>query len=143
MKSIFLAFALLGLFSAPSCFAGEFVTHGSTGTSGSRAPYTALQKYKQYVYAIVGSYWFPEVNQSYGSIPAGTVQIKFVVHSDGTLTDISVLNEGKGDGTILKKLSTGAMEAGAPFRPFNEALIKEVGKSYTDTFSFTIPAKDK
>ena len=113
--------------------------HGALGQSGDNSPAamaTELGKYKQYVYSVVGSYWYPSVDKAFGTIGVGVVHIKFTIHSDGTLSDVQVL---EGDNLeILKNISTQALRSPAPFKPFNAAMIKQVGDSYTDDFSFSV-----
>jgi hypothetical protein len=96
---------------------------------------TELGKYKQYLYSVVGSYWYPDIDQHFGTIGVGMVHIKFTIHSDGTISDVIML---EGDDEILKNISKHALVAPAPFKPFNEAMIKQVGDSYTDDFTFSI-----
>ena len=113
--------------------------HGSLGRAGDNSPAamaTELGKYKQYVYNVVGSYWYPDIDKHFGIIPVGMVHIKFTIHSDGTLTDVAIL---EGDNLEqLKLISKHALVAPAPFKAFSPAMIKEVGDSYTDDFSFSV-----
>jgi outer membrane biosynthesis protein TonB len=107
---------------------------------GAKLPPTdALGKYKQYVYDVVGSYWYPSVNQHYGIIETGKVRIRYTVHSDGSLTDVTVV-EGK-NLPLLEKISKQALEAPAPFKPFDAVLLKQVGEKYSDDFTFTTGAQ--
>jgi outer membrane biosynthesis protein TonB len=113
--------------------------HGALGRSGDNSPAamaTELGKYKQYVYSVVGSYWYPEIDKHFGLLGVGQVHIQFTIHSDGTLTDVAVL-EGD-DRDQLKTISKNALVAPAPFKPFSPAMIKEVGDSYTDDFTFSV-----
>ncbi len=113
--------------------------HGSLGRQGDNSPAamaTELGKYKQYVYTVVGSHWYPDVDQHFGTIGVGVVHIQFTIHSDGTITDVNVL-EG-GNLMILLNISRNALIAPAPYKPFSDAMIKEVGDSYTDDFSFSV-----
>jgi outer membrane biosynthesis protein TonB len=113
--------------------------HGALGQSGDNSPAamaTELGKYKQYVYSVVGSYWYPSVDKAFGTIGVGVVHIQFTIHSDGTLSDVAILD---GDNLeILKNISTQALRAPAPFKPFSDAMIKQVGDSYTDDFTFSV-----
>jgi outer membrane biosynthesis protein TonB len=61
--------------------------------------------------------------------------VQFTVHSDGNVTDVSVI-EG-GNLKLLSKISMDALTSPAPFKPFDEALLKQVGSKYTDDFSFS------
>jgi outer membrane biosynthesis protein TonB len=113
--------------------------HGALGQQGDNSPAamaTELGKYKQYIYSVVGSYWYPDINRHFGTIGVGTVHIQFTIHSDGTLSDVTVL---EGDNLeMLKTISKNALVAPAPFKPFPEAMLKQVGDSYTDDFTFSI-----
>jgi hypothetical protein len=112
--------------------------HGSLGTNGDTSPAalaTDLGKYKQYVKEVVGSYWYPAINQNYAKIGVGSVHIQFTVNKDGTLSDIKVLDGDKL--TALRDASLNALRAPAPYRPFSPNMLKEVGDSYTDDFSFS------
>ena len=112
--------------------------HGALGRSGDTSPAamaTELGKYKQYVYEVVGSYWYPQVTQQFGTIGVGGVTIQFTIHSDGTISNV-VITDGQ-DRHILATISQGALTSPAPYKPFSPAMIKEVGDSYTDEFSFS------
>jgi len=113
--------------------------HGALGRQGDNSPAataTELGKYKQYIYAVVGSYWYPDINQHFGIIGVGMVHIQFTIHSDGTISDVVIL---EGDNLeILKGISRNALVAHAPFKPFSDAMIKQVGDSYTDDFTFSV-----
>ncbi len=112
--------------------------HGALGRSGDNSPAamaTELGKYKQYVYEIVGSYWYPQVTEKFGMIGVGTVTIQYTIHSDGTISDV-IVTDGQ-DHNILRTISQSALTSPAPYKPFSPAMIKEVGDSYTDEFSFS------
>ena len=106
------------------------------GDNSPAAMATELGKYKQYVYSVVGSYWYPDVDQHFGTIGVGVVHIQFTIHSDGQITDITILEGGNLE--ILKGISHHALIAPAPYNPFSDAMIKEVGDSYTDDFTFSV-----
>jgi outer membrane biosynthesis protein TonB len=124
---------------APSQRETAASVHGAMGRAGDNSPAamaTELGKYKQYVYSVVGSYWYPDIDRHFGLIPVGAVHIQFTIHSDGTLTDVTILEGGNLD--LLKTISQQALVKPAPFKPFSDAMIKEVGDSYTDDFSFSV-----
>ncbi len=127
------------LVQAPSQQQVAGSVHGALGRAGDNSPAamaTELGKYKQYVYNVVGSYWYPAVDQKFGTIGVGVVHIQFTIQKDGTLSDVRVLD---GDNVmILRNISVDALRHPAPFNPFSEAMIKEVGDSYTDDFSFSV-----
>ncbi len=69
---------------------------------------------------------------------SASVRIQFTIHKDGTLTDVRVL-DGDGNTTmILRGISLEALRQPAPYKPFSDAMVKEVGDSYTDDFSFSV-----
>jgi outer membrane biosynthesis protein TonB len=124
---------------APSERAQAEDSHGAIGLSGANSPAamaTELGKYKQYVHAAVGSVWYPDIDQHFGTIGVGMVHIQFTIHSDGRITDVVIL-EGE-DLQILKDISRHALVAPAPYKAFSDAMIKEVGDSYTDDFTFSV-----
>jgi outer membrane biosynthesis protein TonB len=128
---------------APASSQAQQVTsiHGALGMQGANSPAamaTELGKYKQYVYSVVGSYWYPDVDQHFGTIGVGMVHIQFTIHSDGRISDVIVLEGNNGNTEILKGISHHALIAPAPYKPFSDALIKEVGDSYTDDFTFSV-----
>ena len=124
---------------APSQAQQATSVHGALGRQGDNSPAamaTELGKYKQYVYSVVGSYWYPDINQHFGTIGVGMVHIQFTIHSDGQITDVTILEGNNLE--ILKGISHHALIAPAPFKPFSDAMIKEVGNSYTDDFTFSV-----
>ncbi len=115
--------------------------HGSLGTHGAASPEamaTELGKYKQAVYAAIGSYWYPDVDNHFQMLPVGMVHIQFTIHQNGSVSDVKVLD---GDTETLHQLLTISQNAilkGSPYGPFKPEMIKEVGDSYTDDISFNI-----
>jgi outer membrane biosynthesis protein TonB len=113
--------------------------HGALSRKGDNSPAAMASesgKYKQYIYEVVGSYWYPAVDKAFGTIGVGSVSIRYTIHSDGTLTDV-VITSGQDRNPILATLSQQALTSPAPFKPFPPAMVKEVGDSYTDEFSFS------
>ncbi|HEX4140731.1 MAG TPA: hypothetical protein VHY09_10320 [Candidatus Methylacidiphilales bacterium] len=126
---------------APSQKAEAGSVHGSLGRAGDNSPaamQTDLGKYKQYVYEVVGSYWYPQIDQKFGTIGVGSVHIQFTIHKDGTLSDVQVLDGDNSNLLILRDVSLNSLRSPAPFKPFSPSMIKEVGDSYTDDFSFSV-----
>ena len=124
---------------SPSQLQQAASVHGALGRTGDNSPAamaTDLGKYKQYMYSVVGSYWYPDINAHFGIIPVGVVHIKFTVHSDGRLTDVVILQGDNLD--TLKSISRNALVAPAPYKPFSPAMIKQVGDSFTDDFTFSV-----
>jgi outer membrane biosynthesis protein TonB len=117
-------------------------SHGALGTHGATSPEamaTELGKYKQAVYAAIGSYWYPDVDSHFQVLPVGMVHIQFTIHQDGSVSDVKVL-EGGTTGTLqlLLTISQNSILKGAPYGPFTPGMIKEVGDQYTDDVSFSI-----
>ena len=114
---------------------------GRAGLSGAPTPEamaTDLGRYKAYIYSVVGSYWYPAVDQSFQILPVGMVQIRYTIHYDGTVSDVQVL---QGDTPSLQQLmaiSRNSIVSPAPFKPFPDALRKKIGDSYTDDFTFSV-----
>ncbi|MCE0482637.1 MAG: hypothetical protein LV479_00180 [Methylacidiphilales bacterium] len=113
---------------------------GRAGMSGAPTPEamaTDLGRYKAYIYNVVGSYWYPSVDRSFQLLPVGMVRIRYTIHSDGTLSDVTVL---EGDNATMQQLmliSLNSLRAPAPFKPFPDALRKKMD-SYTDEFTFSV-----
>lgn len=116
-------------------------TQGRAGMSGQPTPEamaTDLGRYKAYIYGVVGSYWYPQVNKSFQVLPVGMVHIKFTIHSDGTISDVVVLDGNEPNLQLLMSISKNALIQPAPYKPFTDAMIKQVGESYTDDFTFSV-----
>ncbi len=115
-------------------------SHGAIGTHGSNSPEemaTDLGKYKQRVYAAIGAYWYPAVDNQFKLMPVGVVHLQFTIHEDGSVTDMNVLDGDTGDLQMLRAVSQDAVLKGAPYGPFTPVMKKEVGDSYTDDISFS------
>ena len=115
--------------------------HGTLGRQGDNSPAamaTELGRYKQYVYSVVGSYWYPAIDKQFGLIGVGAVHIQFTIHSNGQITDVTVLDGNTANLEILRTISHNALVKPAPYKAFSDAMIKEVGDSYTDDFSFSV-----
>jgi outer membrane biosynthesis protein TonB len=114
-------------------------THGAIGISGANSPAamaTPLGKYQMEFYQIVKSYWDPDVEKSVSLLPVGQVVFRYTVHSDGTITDVTLV---QGDNLqLLRTISRHALVAPAPYKPFSDEMKKQVGDSYTDEMSFSI-----
>ena len=114
--------------------------HGALGTHGDTSPEamaTELGRYKAKVYRAVGSRWYPKVDKQFQLLPAGIVHIQFTIHKDGTV-DTKVLEGNEADLQILLAISLNSIREASPFEPFTDSMIREVGDSYTDDFSFSI-----
>ncbi len=116
-------------------------THGAVGTTGDNSPAamaTPLGKYKMQFWAEVSSYWHQDVDRNASLYSVGTVVFKYTVHSDGTISDITLLDGNDANLNLLRDVSRHALMAPAPFKPFSDEIKKQVGDSYTDQMSFSI-----
>ncbi len=97
---------------------------------------TALALYKKHIQAVLEYYWSYEVKRHAADLEAGTVKLRYVIHSDGSISDITVI---EGDNfEVLKQVGKDVLVSGTPYRPFTSDVIAEVGDQYTDTRTFTI-----
>ena len=115
-------------------------THGSLGTHGDNSPAamaTELGRYKALVYRAVGSHWYPKVDKQFQLLPAGLVHVQFTIHKDGTV-DTKVLEGNEADLQLLTSISLNSIREASPFPPFTDSMIRDVGDSYTDDFTFSI-----
>ncbi len=113
---------------------------GRAGMSGQPSPdamKTELGAYKARFYQAVGSRWYQKVGQQMQLIGVGSVRIQYTIYKDGTITT-KVLDSGGGSMMILLTISRTSILECSPFIPFSESMIKQVGDSYTDDFSFSV-----
>jgi len=104
------------------------------------APNDVLGKYKKYVRFTVGYYLFPAIDRNFASTAPGKIRIQYTIHSNGSVSDITVL-EG-GNLKPLVDICLASLKSSVPFKPFDEALIKQVGEKFTDDFNFSaLPKK--
>ena len=108
---------------------------GMSGEPTAAAMATELGKYKAEVYRRVGSRWYDKVDKQLQILPVGMVKIQYTIYSDGTVQ--TKLLEG-GNLQLLYAVSQNSITESAPFPPFTDAMIKEVGDSYTDYFTFSV-----
>jgi hypothetical protein len=99
-----------------------------------------LKIYKAKVYRAVGARWHDKVNHLLSVIPKGTVKIQYAIHADGTC-DTQVVDGISSETQLLVALSLQAIEKSAPFDAFSDSLRRQVGDSYTDSFTFSINDK--
>jgi len=139
-KSICLiVMALVGFSAFGNQFSIPATGHIAPPTSASTTPNDELTKYQCYTRKILWITWDREIMQNQTSLWFGEVKIRCTIHSDGSVSDASVV-VGESTG-LLKVVSMHSLLATAPFKRFNEALLNEVGHSYTDDFIFTIAQK--
>jgi hypothetical protein len=114
--------------------------HGAVGTHGDNSPEamaTELGRYKAKVYRAVGNRWYQKVDQQLQVLPVGVVHIQFTIHRDGSV-ETKVLSGDEGSMQLLLAVSLNSIREAAPFDPFSDAMVKQIGDSYTDDFSFSI-----
>lgn len=100
---------------------------------GTSAEFAA---YKLYTREVLHSHWRREMKINESSLWFGKVCIHCIIHSDGSLSALVVT---VGDSTgLLKTVSRDALLQSAPFKPFTQTMIKEVGYSYPDDFVFQV-----
>jgi hypothetical protein len=105
------------------------------GAASTPAATTPLCDYRSYFHDRVSQRWYSEmVRNDLGALRYGTVKIRFVVHSDGTISNLSIM-EGDSAG-LLKTVSINVLLDSAPFKPFSDALVKEMGTDYVDDMTF-------
>jgi hypothetical protein len=115
-----------------------FADPGSDATK--LADSTALTKYRCEAHDRVMALWFSEMKKNdCGGLRYGEVKVRCRINSDGTLSDLTVV-VGESAG-LLKTVSINVLESAAPFKPFGDDLIKEMGRSYMDEFDFNIVRK--
>jgi hypothetical protein len=113
---------------------------GRAGMSGAPTPdamKTELGAYKARFYNAVGSRWYQKVGQQMQLIGVGRVHVQYTIYKDGTITT-QVLDTGGGSMQILLTISVNSIRECSPFYPFSDAMIKQVGDSYTDDYWFSV-----
>ncbi len=110
---------------------------GVNGPNSVSANATPLGKYKAKLYRAVGSRWYTKVGAQSDLMPVGMVRVQYTVYSDGSVTT-KVLDGGNSTLQILLSVSVNSIREAAPFDPFSDALIKQVGTSFTDEFNFSV-----
>ena len=100
---------------------------------------TPLETYRCYTNSVIAPIWLREMEANESSLNYRQVKIRCTIHSDGTVTNLKVV-AGDYSG-LLKTISMKVLLKAAPFRPFSDALVKEIGKSYTDVFTFSVVRK--
>jgi len=116
---------------------------GLAGISGQPSPEamkTPLGLYKAQFYAAVGSQWYSRLTpDKIQLIGVGNVRVHYTIYKDGAIKTWVVSSEASNSSSpILLPLSEESIRAVSPFHPFSEAMIKEVGDSYSDDFTFSI-----
>jgi hypothetical protein len=127
--------------SVPSFAVYQSDVTGQAGAPGDNSPAaraTDLGRYKAKVYRAVGALWYNKVNSQIQVLGVGTVHITYTIYKDGTLRIVADPDGGNPSLMLLHSLSVNSMTEAAPFDHFSDAMVREVGDSYTDDFSFSI-----
>jgi hypothetical protein len=127
--------------SVPSFAVYQSDVSGQAGALGDNSPAamaTDLGRYKAKVYRAVGAQWYNKVNQQIQVLGVGTVHVTYTISKDGILTITADPDSTNPSLMLLHSISINAMTEAAPFDHFSPAMIKEVGDSYSDDFSFSI-----
>jgi Flp pilus assembly protein TadD len=119
------------------------------GDNTSDADATELGRYKAKIYLAVGSVWYAKVKKVIGILPVGEVRIQYTIHSDGTVSNIKVLEGSNNTLQLLLSISRNSIAEASPYNPFTNSLRKEItenqgnnGESFTDDFTFSIYSDD-
>jgi outer membrane biosynthesis protein TonB len=95
-----------------------------------------LGKYKARLYRAIGSRWYIYVQNDNGLLRVGTVRIRFFVRSDGTISQLEIV-QGRDAGALMAVSRRSIMEVNGQL-PFPEAVRKQVGDGFYDEVTFTI-----
>jgi hypothetical protein len=118
----------------------EADSHGAVGVHGDNSPEameTELGKYKAKVYRAISSRWHPKVDAAVSLLPVGMVHIQFTIYKDGRV-ETKVLEGDNASLQLLLSISQSSIIDSAPFDPFTESMVRDVGDSYTDDCTFSI-----
>lgn len=97
---------------------------------------TPMQVYHCYVYDTLAPRWYAEMEKNKTGLTYSEVKIQLTFHVDGTVSSPKIL-VGESAG-LLKAATLKVIFDTAPFKPFSDALVKEMGPSYVDNFTFEI-----
>ncbi|MEI6305738.1 MAG: hypothetical protein WCP33_02850 [Deltaproteobacteria bacterium] len=101
---------------------------------------TPVARYKAKVYRAIGSRWYIYVNRDSGLVGTGIVRIKFFIRSDGTITEMQILEGQQLSGLLaISRRSIG--EVSGQLEPFPQSMKDKLGNGYWENVSFTITGK--
>jgi outer membrane biosynthesis protein TonB len=103
----------------------------------SKSSSPEMNRYKAEVYRAVGARWYTKVSQLLQVLPVGRVHLQFTIHQDG-IVDLKVLEGKEARLNALLALSMDSIQEAAPFPPFSASMVRLVGTSYTDDYTFII-----
>jgi hypothetical protein len=95
-----------------------------------------VTKYKVAMRKALWSVWDREMRTNESSLWFGKVAIHCVVHSDGSLSDLTV-TVGESTG-LMKTVCRQSLLDSAPFKPFTDTMVSQAGSSFVDTFVFSV-----
>lgn len=111
---------------------------GEATTDLSLVPKTEEEAYKQKLYKRIGARWYLSVEQNQTLLQAGKVTIKFYVHADGTIDQLSVKKATRRV-DVLQTLSLKSVEkASGTIEPFSDSLREKWGDGFWDEIDFMI-----
>jgi hypothetical protein len=95
-------------------------------------PWTALEMYKTGIRLSISDEWHQLMNARAPATPTGKVHIRFMVHSDGTVTNVRRLDGDPG----LAAVAIDSIQRSGPFHPFSGELVDQVGEHFTYDLPF-------
>jgi outer membrane biosynthesis protein TonB len=109
-------------------------TNNYAGTN-SQVNITGFQHYDRVFIERIRNKWLrPLDNERFDQHFTGKVTIHFILHSDGTVSDIKITENNVGD--VLSHLCEDAIQKCAPFHKWSPAMIKEIGAYRECRFTF-------
>lgn len=97
---------------------------------------TPMEAYHCYVQNKLAPLWYSEMETNKSGLRYSEVKIRLTFHSDGTVSDPKIL-VGESAG-LLKTVTLQLVLDSAPFKPFGDDLIKEMGHTFVDDFTFSV-----
>lgn len=97
---------------------------------------TPLELYRRSVRDRIDPIWHRAIDENKTGLSYGKVSISFIVHCDGSVSDPTVK---LGDASrLLKTVSMNVILDSAPYPPFPDAVVQEMGFSYVDEYTFEV-----
>lgn len=94
--------------------------------AASSVPKTEVDRYKAVVYKAIGSAWYEAVEKNKSALSVGEIRIKFHVHSNGTLDEITMTHDG-GVTDAARNICLEAIRRANSFPAFTPRMIQQVG----------------
>jgi hypothetical protein len=110
-------------------------TNNYAGTTNSQVKITGFQDYDHVLIERIRKQWRDLISNENFDIPrTGKVVVHFVLHSDGTVSDMRTTENNVGD--VLGYTCMDAIQKSAPFPNWSLAMIKNLGNSRDIVFTF-------